>query len=114
MVKSLSRPVSTGRPMPTPAAAPAKSWRLVLVILCSLVILTFVAFLPALNCGFINYDDGNIIVNNSYVRDGLTSDGLHWAWTLPRIGYPQPVTLTTLMFDADVHGIDNPGAFHAT
>ena len=96
------------------SATDPHSWCRTALILLSLVALTLLAFLPVFGCDFINYDDGRIIVTNPQVREGLTLPSLYWAWTTFSLGYLQPVTLTSFMLDADLFGVEHPGAFHAT
>ena len=46
-----------------------------------MVVLTFIAFYPALHCGFVHYDDPAYVYGNPAIRDGLNWHALKWAFT---------------------------------
>ena len=74
-----------------------------------LVLLTLAVFWPLRNCDFINYDDSEYITSNRYVQQGLTSNGIVWAF---EIGYGanwHPLTWLSHMLDVDLFGIKPSG-----
>jgi len=77
-----------------------------------LVLATAVAFLPALENGFVNFDDiENFLNNKSYRGLGLTQ--LRWMFTTVNLGGLIPLTWMTLGFDYVIWGMD-PAGYHLT
>jgi len=75
-------------------------------------VLTFAAFLPALQSDFLNWDDTtNFLRNNDY--RGLGWDQLKWMWTSHLIGRYVPVTWMTLGLDYIIWKM-NPFGYHLT
>jgi tetratricopeptide (TPR) repeat protein len=72
--------------------------------------LTFVAFLPALQNGFVNWDDDQNIVANAAYR-GLGSSELRWMFTTFHLGHYQPLSWMSLAFDYHFWGL-NPFGYH--
>ncbi|RIK68554.1 MAG: hypothetical protein DCC65_02875 [Planctomycetota bacterium] len=91
-----------GHPLGRPAA-----WILVAFVAGA----AFVAFLPALECGF-NYDDDEVILRNENYR-GLGWSNVRWAFTTFRMGHYQPLTWLTLGVDHAIWGM-NPRGYHLT
>jgi tetratricopeptide (TPR) repeat protein len=71
--------------------------------------LTFLLFFPAKNHGFVNYDDGTYIFENSHVLEGLTPGGIRWAFTTFRTGNWHPATWISHMLDVELFGNDPSG-----
>jgi len=101
---------------PGPGQVPAKTERknfaparwLVPVIVA---LLTGVAFLPALENGFVNWDDDRNFLLNFHYR-GLGLDELRWMFA-PYWGHYTPLTWMTLGLDYLVWGMD-PAGYHFT
>jgi protein O-mannosyl-transferase len=72
---------------------------------------TAAVYWPLHGHGFLNYDDGDYVVENAHVRAGLTLDGLRWALTTGAAGNWHPLTWLSHMADVQLFGI-NPGAHH--
>ncbi|MCX5660147.1 MAG: tetratricopeptide repeat protein [Planctomycetota bacterium] len=103
-------------PRPESSYAPAKTPRpgvTAAMVLLGLPLLTFAVFLPALACGFINYDDGVYIWDNRFVIAGLTPKSIHWAFTTNFQSNWHPLTWLSLMLDAELFGM-KPAGFHFT
>ena len=84
---------------------------LVLVAL-AVAALSFVAFLPALKAGFVNWDDDvNFLLNKSY--RGLSLEHLKWMFTTFHLGPYQPLSWMTLGLDYTLWGMD-PRGYHLT
>src|SRR5438309_10978982 len=85
-------------PPPTAPDAPARGrdWG----IAAALAVVTFVTFLPALGCGFINLDDPYYVTRNAHVTAGLTPEGVRWAFTAVTPFYWHPLTWLSLQLDA--------------
>jgi tetratricopeptide (TPR) repeat protein len=75
-------------------------------------IFTFVVFLPALQNGFVAWDDDKNFLNNPHYR-GLGSANLHWMWTTFRLGHYVPLSWMTLGFDYVIWKMD-PVGYHLT
>lgn len=67
-----------------------------------LVVLVLLAFWPVLSGGFINFDDPQYVTDNPHVLQGLTREGLSWAFTTAHTGYWHPLTWLSLMTDASL------------
>jgi tetratricopeptide (TPR) repeat protein len=82
-------------------------------VAAGLAFLTFVVFLRALDCGFINFDDRTYVTNNRYVTKGLTLEDARWAFTTYSTTYWQPLTWLSLQLDASLSW-PNPRGFLLT
>jgi protein O-mannosyl-transferase len=79
---------------------------------------TLIAFTPALQCDFVNFDDHIFTFNRQQVLAGLTMDGARWAFTTFDTGNWHPLTWLSLQLDASLWktpqgGLD-PRGFHLT
>lgn len=54
---------------------------------------------------FINFDDDQYVTENPHVRDGLTSDGIIWAFTSYHAGNWHPLTWISHMLDVRLFGM---------
>ena len=94
-----------------PAVPAENNWfRWVIPLLVAAV--TFIVFLPALQNGFVNWDDDNNFLNN-YLYRGLGWEQLKWMFTTFHMGHYQPLSWVTLGFDYLVWGM-NPFGYHLT
>jgi tetratricopeptide (TPR) repeat protein len=73
----------------------------------------FAAFAPALRCGFVGFDDPYYVLNNPYVREGLSAEGTVWAFTTFYNANWHPLTWLSLQLDAALWSVDARG-FHLT
>lgn len=71
---------------------------------------TFVAFLPTLDAGFVNWDDEVNFTNNPGFR-GLGGANLRWMFTTTLMGHWIPLTWLTLGANYAVGGM-NPAGYH--
>ncbi|HEV3025461.1 MAG TPA: tetratricopeptide repeat protein [Pirellulales bacterium] len=78
-----------------------------------LAVLTAVGYSSAVSNDFVNYDDPDYVVDNPYVRRGLTGEGFVWAWTTTLGANWNPLTWLSLQLDAQFGGLA-PAAFHLT
>jgi tetratricopeptide (TPR) repeat protein len=79
----------------------------------AIALATFVVFSPALNNGFVRYDDPNQITDNPRLAAGLGADGLRWAFTSFEFGNWHPLTWVGHLATAQLFGL-NPAGFHLT
>jgi tetratricopeptide (TPR) repeat protein len=75
-------------------------------------LITFVAFSPALQNGFVNWDDLETLVENENFR-GLTWSHLGWMFTTFQLGHYQPLSWLTFSLDYLLWGM-NPFGYHLT
>jgi len=59
-----------------------------------------------LHFGFVNYDDPSYVAQNPHVRDGLTANGIAWAFTHSFAGNWFPLTWISHMLDCQFFGLD--------
>ncbi|MBI4179410.1 tetratricopeptide repeat protein [bacterium] len=77
------------------------------------------AFHYAVECDFVNFDDNLYVSENPNIRDGLTWEGIRWAFSADLLfqsknsDYWQPLTFLTRMFDMQLYGT-NAAGHHAT
>ena len=62
---------------------------------------------------FISFDDPGYVYDNPHVRQGLSWDAWHWAWTSFERSNWHPLTWLSLMLDAQFYGL-NAGGYHLT
>jgi protein O-mannosyl-transferase len=78
-----------------------------------LAAMTLLVFWPVTRCDFINYDDPDYFTANPHVLSGLTSGGVHWAFTTGHASNWHPLTWLSLMLDVEWSG-KNPAGLHFT
>ena len=85
-----------------------------LVLLSGLLaVVTIALYWPAQSFDFVNYDDDVFVKDNRHIRDGLSGDGLVWAFTTFHGGNWHPLTWLSHMADVEVYGLD-AGGHHRT
>jgi len=88
------------------------SWAAVLISL--FLILTIVAvFWPVKNFRFINLDDEEYVTENPQVLNGLSLNGVIWAFTTKHCSNWHPLTWLSHMLDTELYGL-NPRGHHLT
>ncbi len=98
------------------AAAPIVTQRAIRaewLLAASLLLVTFLTYLPVLKCGFINFDDDVYVTNQPKLQLGLSGPGLHWAWTKVVSANWHPLTLMSLLMDHDLYRLE-PWGYHLT
>ena len=76
------------------------------------LVLTLAVFLPALDHGFVNWDDDKNLLENPHYR-GLGWSELRWMWTNHLTGHYIPITWMSLGLDYALWGMD-PAGYHLT
>ncbi|HEX7192994.1 MAG TPA: tetratricopeptide repeat protein [Thermoanaerobaculia bacterium] len=74
-------------------------------LLAGLVLLVALVFGSVATHGFINFDDPDYVSGNAVVQKGLTTAGLHYAFTSVKPFYWQPLTWLSLMLDVSLFGV---------
>lgn len=83
-----------------------------LLPLLPVMVLTFVAFLPALRGEFVDWDDNTLFLENENYR-GLGLAQIRWMFTHATLGHYQPIAWLTLGADYCLWGM-NPVGYHVT
>ena len=78
-----------------------------------LAVIVWIAFGRALNHGFVGYDDQNYVLRNPRVTNGLTLDGIQWAFTHVHVTNWHPLTTISHMLDCQLYGLQ-PWGHHLT
>jgi len=78
-----------------------------------LAVIVWTAFGRALNHGFVGYDDQNYVLRNPRVTNGLTLDGIQWAFTHVHATNWHPLTTISHMLDCQLYGLQ-PWGHHLT
>jgi hypothetical protein len=84
-----------------------------LIVSLLLMIAGFIAFWQVTQCGFINLDDNEYVTDNRHVQDGLTVEGIAWAFTTGQVSNWHPLTWISHMIDVELFGLQ-PGWHHLT
>ncbi|MCX5843790.1 MAG: hypothetical protein NT022_08580, partial [Deltaproteobacteria bacterium] len=86
--------------------------QLTFFVYLALIVTTLGAFGQVWNFEFTNYDDDKYVSQNLHVLNGLTQDGIIWAFTTtPHVGNWHPITWLSLMLDCQLFGT-NAGWMH--
>ncbi len=92
---------------------PSGSRSALLGICIFLSAITWLVFGQTLTHDFINYDDQVYVYENEQVSNGLTLNGIVWAFTHSVSGNWHPLTIATHMIDCQLYGLD-AGGHHCT
>jgi len=84
-----------------------------LLIISLLTVSTFMAFWQVTHSDFINFDDPQYVTENRHVQDGLTIDGIEWAFTTGHASNWHPLTWISHMVDVQLFGLQ-PAWHHLT
>lgn len=88
--------------------------RFVFSVLCptTVAVAAFMAFWPALDAGFVDYDDDALYIQNTGYQ-GLDASRLRWMFTTKLMGHYQPLTWLSVALDHTISGAD-PSSYHRT
>jgi tetratricopeptide (TPR) repeat protein len=96
-------------PAPSPGDMPARQARFFrsyaqnLLICLLLIASVFVVFGQTVRHGFVNLDDDEYVYENRHVLEGLSAEGIAWAFTHTDAGaYWHPLTVISLMADVQL------------
>lgn len=79
----------------------------ILLLCVLLVLLGLAAYEPVRHNGFVDYDDEDYVTKNSIVLNGLTKEGLRWAFVeTDRTANWHPLTWLSHMLDVELFGVD--------
>jgi len=77
-----------------------------------LIIITLAAFWRVFYCDFLNYDDNYYVTENTWIKDGITSSSIKWAFTTGYQSNWHPLTWISHMVDYQLFGL-SPVGHHA-
>ncbi|MDZ4857844.1 MAG: tetratricopeptide repeat protein [Candidatus Hydrogenedentes bacterium] len=86
-------------------------WKSLLLLL--LAISSAACFAPAIQNGFVAFDDDDYVYANTVVSQGLSVSGIRWAFTTGHAANYHPITWLTHMADVSVYGL-RPAGHHLT
>jgi len=95
------------------AGSPPAGWRRTALVAGLLVAAVLLVFEPALDAGFVAWDDPLYVTANRTVQQGLTLDGLRWAFTTGHAANWHPLTWLSHMADVELFGL-GPRGHHLT
>src|SRR5438132_10469409 len=78
-----------------------------------LAVIVWIAFGRALGHEFVGYDDQRYVVQNPWVTNGLTLDGIQWAFIHVHATNWHPLTTISHMLDCQLYGLQ-PWGHHLT
>jgi protein O-mannosyl-transferase len=82
-----------------------------LLVYSALILSTLLVFGQVRNFDFVGYDDDGYVHENPHVLNGLTQDGIRWAFSTGYGANWHPLTWLSLMLDCQMFGL-NPGWMH--
>ncbi len=85
----------------------------ILLICLFLAAVTFVAFRHVSRCDFILFDDNFYVTENLNVQNGISMEGIRWAFTTGHASNWHPITWISHMLDVQFFGM-TPGWHHLT
>lgn len=77
----------------------------------ALLLLILIVYGQVVNFDFVNFDDRETILSNPHIRDGVTMEGLKWAFGSAFAANWFPLTWISHMVDFQLFGLD-AGKFH--
>ena len=83
----------------------------IVFIYSALISSTLLVFWQVRNFDFVSYDDNDYVYENSHVLNGLTGNGVIWAFTTNVSANWHPLTWLSLMLDCQLFGA-YPGRMH--
>jgi len=84
-----------------------------IAIALGLVLIAAALFSQTATFEFLNYDDDDYVTKNPVVAQGLSLDGISWAFTSVHASNWHPLTWISHMLDVQLFGMD-PGPHHLT
>src|SRR5437667_9457648 len=101
------------RAFPRAPSSAGKPLSRVFYVCLALVAITWLVFGRTLGHDFVSYDDHLYIQDNPIVRNGLSAEGLIWAFTHSHASNWHPLTTLSHMVDCQLFGL-NPCGHHFT
>jgi protein O-mannosyl-transferase len=90
------------------------SERVVTGIVCTILVgIVWIVFGQTLRHEFVNYDDDQYVYENARITNGLTLEGIQWAFTHVHADNWHPLTTISHMLDCQLYGLE-PWGHHLT
>ena len=80
----------------------------------ALLLAVAIVFGPTVGYQFVNFDDPQYVYHNKHILDGLTRNGIAWAFTASYASNWHPLTWLSHMLDCQCYGLWWPGGHHLT
>jgi Flp pilus assembly protein TadD len=80
----------------------------------ALALLTVGVYAPTFDYPFLHFDDLDYVTQNRHVAEGLSAEGVGWAFTTFYCGNWHPLTWLSLQLDCQLYGGLKAGGFHVT
>ncbi|MHB8834567.1 MAG: tetratricopeptide repeat protein [Candidatus Methylomirabilia bacterium] len=81
-----------------------------LAVAALLIVLTLLTFARVVQDGFLaGFDDNVYVLENTWVRQGLTPATIRWAFTATDLGFWHPLTWLSHMLDVELYGLNSAG-----
>ena len=77
----------------------------IMAVIVLLAALTAAVYIQVAGHGFINLDDALYVTDNPHVREGLTAEGVSWAFGFTDRTYWHPLTWLSHMLDCELFGL---------
>jgi tetratricopeptide (TPR) repeat protein len=87
--------------------------RMVLFVALCLILGIVVVYMKVQKYDFVGYDDELYVTQNHYVQEGISPEGIKWAFTTFHSANWHPLTWLSHMLDCDLYGL-NPAGHHWT
>jgi tetratricopeptide (TPR) repeat protein len=101
--KPIKKSPVTAKPATAVAAAKKKQVKIPVWVIVFILLLTFVAYIPALTADFVNWDDDDYVKNNVLIK---SFSYLPQLLTTPVQGNNHPLTMFTLAVNYAISGLD--------
>src|ERR1700719_3629605 len=83
------------------------------VICVLLAVIVWIVYGQTLRHDFVNYDDNDYVYENPRITNGLTFNGIEWAFTHVHAANWHPLTTISHMLDVQLYGLQ-PWGHHLT
>src|SRR5712691_11953564 len=114
MRESVRREMAPKRGAPAPSSSRASNEWVVTGIVCILLVgIVWIVFGQTLRHEFVNYDDDQYVYENPRITNGLSLDGIQWAFTHVHAANWHPLTTISHMLDCQLYGLQ-PWGHHLT
>ena len=77
-----------------------------------ILICTVLLYSPTIGFDFLHLDDITYILSNPMVASGFSWEGFQWAFSSLELNQWMPVTMLSLMLDAELFGVDSASGWH--
>lgn len=76
------------------------------IVYAVLTIIALAVFWPVTQHEFSNTEEAFHVTENTYIRSGITLEGIQWAFSNTSAGFWHPLTWVSLMLDSQIYGLN--------